>query len=127
MDKENFSKWLQHQLDLREWSQADLSRKSGVSTGQIARLMTGERGIGEQSVIAIAKALKIPPVHVLEAAGILPANKDSDPWVEKMNVTLNNIKDPASRALAERVLESLISGPSETAMRPSTKKAKGNI
>jgi transcriptional regulator with XRE-family HTH domain len=127
MDKENFSKWLQHQLDLREWSQADLSRKSGVSTGQIARLMTGERGIGEQSVIAIAKALKIPPVHVLEAAGILPANKDSDPWVEKMNVTLNNIKDPASRALAERVLESLISGPPEVAVRPSTKKVKGNI
>lgn len=93
MDKEKFSKWLQDQLNQREWTQAELARRSGVSTGQIARLMTGERGVGEQSVIAIAQALILPPAQVFEAAGILPPKAAKDGLIELLENIFERLPD----------------------------------
>ena len=93
MDKEKFSMWLQDQLAQREWTQAELARRSGVSTGQIARLMTGERGVGEQSVVAIAQALKLPPAQVFEAAGILPSKSLKDRLTEALELIFESLPE----------------------------------
>ena len=61
MTNSTFSQWLLSELESREWSQVDLSRKSGVSQAQITRVLSGERGIGEKALSAIASALKLPP------------------------------------------------------------------
>ena len=107
MDKANFSKWLQAELDQRGWNQADLARKSGVSTGQIARLMSGERGLGEDSVTAIAKALHTPVNIVYRAAGFLPQESEADEMVEKLNYKISQLT-PGARALAEKLLDALL-------------------
>jgi transcriptional regulator with XRE-family HTH domain len=72
MTKIDFSEWLRKQLSDYRWTQADLAAKSGVSPAQIARVLSGERGLGMQSLSAIAKAMKIPPDEVFIAAGWLP-------------------------------------------------------
>lgn len=123
-NREKFAAWLQKEMSKRNWTQADFSRKSGLHRAIISKLILGASTPLPDTLLAIAIALKLPEAQVFEAAGILPTNKDTDPWVEQMNVKLNSIKDPASRALAERVLESLISGPSEAPVRPTAKKAK---
>jgi transcriptional regulator with XRE-family HTH domain len=68
----NFADWLRKKLKERDWTQAELSRRSGVSTPQITRVLSGERGLGEQSIKGIAQALQLPPEVVFRAAGLLP-------------------------------------------------------
>lgn len=124
---ENFGEWLLNELEKRNMSQSDLAKLSGLSRGTLSNLISGTRGLGTDSINAIARALKLPPAQVFEAAGILPANKDVDPWVEQMNVLLNSIKDPKSRGIAEKLLDSLATNEEETASaRVQSKKAKGH-
>jgi transcriptional regulator with XRE-family HTH domain len=68
MTTEDFVEWLKIEIKNRGWSQADLSRKSGISPSQITRLFNGERGIGGDSIIAISQALNIPVNLVFEKA-----------------------------------------------------------
>lgn len=102
MDVRKFSEWLNAELKARGWKKVDLVRRSGVSFSQISMLMSGTRGVGDQSVIAIAKALKLPPVQVFEAAGFLPESK-SDQWLEEMHVLLEHIS-PADREAVRIIL-----------------------
>lgn len=123
MDKEKFSKWLQSELNQREWTQADLSRKSGVSTGQIARLMSGERGLGEDSVAAIAKALRMPANVVYRVAGFLPPEAEADEMAEKLNHKINMLT-PGARAIADRLIDALLEEDKPKVQVGKTAKAK---
>ncbi|MGW1998387.1 helix-turn-helix domain-containing protein [Embleya sp. NPDC001921] len=65
---------IQARLDELGWTQAELSRRSGVSTSTINAWMTGERAKGSRGphpdkLRAIAKALGLPAAALLEAAG----------------------------------------------------------
>lgn len=107
MTNSTFSQWLLSELESREWSQVDLSRKSGVSQAQITRVLSGERGIGEKALSAIASALKLPPEHVFRMAGLLPPKENADEWVEEMNHKMG-LLNPAKRPMAERLLNALL-------------------
>ncbi|MCD4738336.1 MAG: helix-turn-helix transcriptional regulator [Anaerolineae bacterium] len=69
-----FSEWLGKEIKSRGWSAANLSRRSGVASAQISRILNRERGIGPDSCLAIARALGVPPVEVFRRAGLLPGN-----------------------------------------------------
>ena len=107
MTKSSFSQWLLKELESREWSQVDLSRRSGVSQAQITRVLSGERGVGEKALSAIAHALKLPPEQVFRAAGILPPQGDTDEWAEEMNHKMK-LLPPSMRPIAEKLLNSLL-------------------
>ncbi len=79
-----FGEWLQKELEKRDWSQSDLARKSGVSASQITRLIKGERGVRDQTLYAIAVALKLDPKKVFLVAVGKPENDKSDEWVEEV-------------------------------------------
>ena len=66
------SDWLREKMEEKGMIAAALARKSGVSEGQISRLLSGNRGVSELSLRAIAKALGIPPEEVFRKAGFLP-------------------------------------------------------
>jgi len=117
---DDFSTWLLKELENRDWSQVDLSRKSGVSQAQITRVLSGERGIGAKSLNAIAHALKLPPEQVFRAAGLLPQKAENDDWIEEMSHKMKMLS-PANRAIAEKLLDALIEEPQPAA---KTKKAK---
>jgi len=78
--KADFGVWLQGQLDNRGWNQARLSRKSGISPAQIARVINNVRDPGHEFCRAIAKALDLPEELVFRQAGLLsPEGKKENP------------------------------------------------
>lgn len=68
----NMSEWLRSKLSETGITQAELSRRSGVSQGHITKVLNGDRGLGEQALKGIAEAFNVPPEEVFRAAGILP-------------------------------------------------------
>ena len=69
---EDFASWLEKELENRDWKPADLSRRSGIGSGLISRILNRERRAGPDSCVAIARALQLPPETVFRAAGLLP-------------------------------------------------------
>ena len=68
----SFSDWLMVQLRDRGWDQAELVRRSGMSSGTISRIITGSRKPGTDATKGIARALKMPVEEVMRKAGLLP-------------------------------------------------------
>jgi transcriptional regulator with XRE-family HTH domain len=68
----DFPDWLQAQLDDRGMTAYKLSKLSGKDQGVISRILSRERNPESDTLIAIAKGLKLPVEVVLRAAGILP-------------------------------------------------------
>jgi HTH-type transcriptional regulator/antitoxin HigA len=50
---------LREALQERGWSQADLSRRSGLTQKHISRVVTGQAGIGTEAALAIEAATGI--------------------------------------------------------------------
>lgn len=74
---EKFSTWLLKQLEERGWSQAELARRAGLGNATLSRFITETHNPGPDACLAIARALKVPPVEVFRLAGILPAIDES--------------------------------------------------
>jgi transcriptional regulator with XRE-family HTH domain len=68
----DFVAWLQALMDSKDWNQSDLARASGMTPGQIARVMMGTRGVGRDFLEGVAKAFNIPLETVYRKAGWLP-------------------------------------------------------
>ena len=71
-----FIAWLYLELDNRDWSQADLARRSGLTPSAISLVISGDRNPGPTFCNAVAVALYIPPPVVFQAAGLLPPDTD---------------------------------------------------
>lgn len=69
---EEFANWLLEQIEQRAWDQAELSRRSGVTSAQVSRIFTGERQAGPMVCRKLARALGLPPEAVFRQAGLLP-------------------------------------------------------
>jgi transcriptional regulator with XRE-family HTH domain len=67
-----FIDWLQHELQQRGWNQAELARRSRLTTAQVSRIMTGEQSPGPVSCQKLARALHLQPEDVFRRAGLLP-------------------------------------------------------
>jgi transcriptional regulator with XRE-family HTH domain len=98
-----FSDWLRNELEIRQWKQADLARRSNLDTAVISNLINERRGPGEDTCSAIAHALGLPPETVFRAAGLLPAiTPDEEEW-ELWKHELRKL-DPEERARFHRGL-----------------------
>jgi transcriptional regulator with XRE-family HTH domain len=69
-----FGEWLQVEIDKRGWSWNKLATTAKLSSGTIYNIRDGSRGVGEDSLKAIAGALKLPIETVYRAAGFLPSS-----------------------------------------------------
>lgn len=68
---DTFIEWLQTELNQRNWTQADLARRSKVTQTHISRIMNGMRHPGPQAVTNIARALHVPQEEAFQRAGLL--------------------------------------------------------
>ncbi len=107
LSMDNFGTWLLKELEQRDMSQSDLAKLSGLSRGTLSNLISGTRGIGTDSIEAIARALRLPPETVYRAAGLLPSQPEADEMVEKLNYKITQLT-PGARALAEKLLDALL-------------------
>jgi transcriptional regulator with XRE-family HTH domain len=89
----DFAEWLQFELDARGWAQIELTRRGGISSGAISKIMSGERKPGPDVCNAIAKALKIRPEIVFRSAGLLPHLPDDDPLTAEAEYLLSQLPE----------------------------------
>lgn len=77
MDKVTFGEWLRNQRELRNWSQSDLARYSGLHRQIINKTENGVSVPAVETFIALAEALKMSPVALFRKAGLLPEGGDT--------------------------------------------------
>lgn len=83
-----FSQWLQEELQERNWNQADLARITGLTTAGVSKLLSSSRGAGPDACRAIARALELPEELVFRKAGLL-----SPTWDQLTNADLPNVAE----------------------------------
>lgn len=81
---ERFSNWLLDELKKREMTQSDLARLAKLGSGTISNIMSGNRKVGQDTLTAIAHALKLPVDLVFEKAGLLPPKVEASPIKRKL-------------------------------------------
>ena len=74
---ETFVEWLQEELHARDWTQAELARRSRVSQTHLSRIMNDMRKPGPDALVSIARALHIPPEEAFRQAGLIPPSTAS--------------------------------------------------
>jgi transcriptional regulator with XRE-family HTH domain len=80
-----FNDWLKTELDKRGLNQSQLAKLAGISRGTISNIMNENRGIGKNSLLSIARGLKLPATTVLRAASILPEEPEYIPLLDEWN------------------------------------------
>ena len=90
----DFSKWLQREMDQREWSQSELARRAGIDRQLIWGYLNSKVTKPDEAILQkIARAFKIPVEEVYRAAGILPPKPTTDEWIEKITHVTNELPD----------------------------------
>lgn len=79
MTGSEFGKWLAYQLKRRGWSQADLAKETGASTGSISRWINGSRTPDPPWCDRIADVFGVDVDAVLTLAGHRPHIDEPDP------------------------------------------------
>jgi transcriptional regulator with XRE-family HTH domain len=93
MDYNDFSDWLSNLLVEKDMSQAELSRRSGISPSQISKLINRQSPPGKTTCEAIAKAFGISVITVYRHAGILPPGPDDDVRFEDWKTILRQLPE----------------------------------
>jgi transcriptional regulator with XRE-family HTH domain len=121
----SFSEWLLLMLEKKDWSQADLARAAKVSRSAISEIISEQRQIGKRTATSIANALKLPPEQVFRAAGLLPPEKDEDPWVEDMSHKISKLS-PGLRSITERFVNGMLDEEEKQSKTKTKPKAKSS-
>jgi len=74
----DFPKWLQEQLDAREWRPTDLARKANLSDATVSRILKGERQADIDTLMGFAFAFNISPMAIIRKAFIFPETEKED-------------------------------------------------
>jgi transcriptional regulator with XRE-family HTH domain len=66
------SNWITRELEAKGWTQAELARRSGLSTGRLSSAINYQTGMGPDFCKAIARAFSVPAEIIFRQAGLLP-------------------------------------------------------
>ncbi|NMC59505.1 MAG: helix-turn-helix transcriptional regulator [Candidatus Methanofastidiosa archaeon] len=101
--KIDFSAWLLQELEKREWTQAKLAEKAHVKKSTISRILRGERGIGNEVAISIAKALDYPQEKIFRLIGLLPTIKQKSEQKEELNFLFDKLPEKEKEDLLKYI------------------------
>lgn len=99
-----FNDWLLKELSSRGWSQADLSRNSGLTRGAISNYING-RDPDKKALRKLAKGLNLPIELILEKAGELQEKSELSPLRRQLLHLSEGLPD-SDIELALKILES---------------------
>jgi transcriptional regulator with XRE-family HTH domain len=71
---------VRHHLSLREWSEAELGRRSGVSQKQVNNIVRERYGCTVEALFEIARTFRVPPYSL-----IIPGISESDASLEQLD------------------------------------------
>jgi transcriptional regulator with XRE-family HTH domain len=103
-----FSEWLQSEMDKRGWSQSHCARAADLNRAVINKLLNGKCKPQPATLIAIARAFKIPIETAYRAAGLLPPSMDLDDSAAEAVHVFNTIQSPQRKTTAIRLLRALV-------------------
>ena len=103
-----FAEWLQSEIDKRGWSQSDCARAADLNRAVINKLLNGKCRPQPATLIAIARAFKIPPETAYRAAGLLPPSPDIDASAAELMYVFNSIQSPQRKTTAITLLKALV-------------------
>jgi len=103
-----FSEWLQLELDKRNWSQSDCARSANLNRAVINKLLNGKSKPQPSTLVAIARAFKIPIETAYRAAGLLPPSSDGDDTTGELIHIFKSIQSPQRKATALLLLKALV-------------------
>jgi transcriptional regulator with XRE-family HTH domain len=84
-NKYELSEWLQKEMKIRNLNQSELARLAGVTRSVISKLINQNSSPAPETIESIAHALKLPPIVVFRAAGILPEEPEYVPLLDEWN------------------------------------------
>lgn len=102
-----FAEWLQSEIDKRGWSQSDCARAADLNRAVINKLLNGKSKPQPFTLIALARAFKIPIEIAYRAAGLLPPNTDGDDMLEELIHLFKCIQSPQRKTTAITLLKAL--------------------
>ncbi len=88
MSEMTFGEWLSEELKDRGWSKADLARAAGISPPHITRIVNGDQMPGNEVIVAIARALDLPPDEVFRRVAGLPLKEETPDLGEMVTIFL---------------------------------------
>lgn len=100
-------------------SQVDLADRVSMTSSQVSRIISGERGTTLDNLIAIADVLQIERGYFLRVAAGLNPESGKDPWIEAMSHKLNLIP-PGLRTVAGKLIDSFVEQ-EEAEQKPRTR------
>lgn len=99
--------WLLDELKVRDWSQADLARRAGVSRTAISDIISGRRNIGKDLALSLSEVFNLPLEEVYRRSGILPLEPPQDETLYKINHLYHTLKDETNKTRALEFIEFL--------------------
>lgn len=81
---DGFMEWLQSELDKRNWSSYELTKRAGLSHSVMSKARLDKQPLGWEACAKIAKALDMPPEEVLRRAGYLPPVPTAEAELEEL-------------------------------------------
>lgn len=103
-----FAQWLQSEIDRRGWSQSDCARAADLNRAVINKLLNGKCRPQPPTLIAIARAFKIPVEAAYRAAGLLPPSTDLDDTTAELMYVFQSIQSPQRKTTAMNLLKALV-------------------
>ena len=83
--------FIEEELSRREWSKADLSRKSRISQAHISRILNGDYQPGLDFYNSMAVAFDLSLEYILRISGILETTPQNNPIIEQTHVILDKL------------------------------------
>jgi len=80
---DNFTAWINSELEAREWSIRELGKRAGLSATTISNVLNGHRMPGKRFCIALARAFGVSREEVFRHAGFLQPLPDNDAGAEQ--------------------------------------------
>jgi len=102
-----FADWLQAEMDKRGWSQADCARSADLNRAVINKLVNRKSRPQPFTLVAIARAFKIPVETAYRAAGLLPPSADGDETTAELMHIFNSIQSPKRKTTAVMLIKAL--------------------
>lgn len=103
-----FAEWLQSEIDKRGWSQSDCARAADLNRAVINKLLNRKSRPQPFTLVAIARAFKVPIETAYRAAGLLPPSADNDDTIEELIHVYRSIQSPQRRVTAIMLLKTLV-------------------
>ena len=73
-----FGQHLKHLREVRQLTQANVAFEAGLSVSQVQRIEYGQHNFSVLTLVAVAQALDLPVVQLLDFKSTFPQQKESE-------------------------------------------------